>query len=81
MALRDWLLAFEDVALSMQDYALAAQAFNNDFIIRAVSFNHQLPILSLDKDFRVNLPHDRWVNEKVAHSGNCQSTSGTGPAG
>ena len=61
-ALRDRLSAFEDVTLSMQDYELAAQAFNTcrangvqgsntDFRICAVSINHQLPIFSLDKDF------------------------------
>ena len=54
--------AFGDVILSMQDYELAAQAFNTcrangvqgsdtDFLICAVSINHQLPIFSLDKDF------------------------------
>ena len=51
MALRDRLSAFEDVVLSMQDYALAAQAFNNDFFIRAVSINHQLLTFSLDNGF------------------------------
>lgn len=60
--LRDRLAAFEDVPVTVNDYELAAQAFNTcrangvqgsntDFLICAVSINHQLPIFSLDKDF------------------------------
>ena len=67
--LRDRLSAFENIALSMQDYELAAQAFNScrangvqgsntDFLICAVSINHQLPIFSLDKDFE---QYKQWL--------------------
>jgi len=60
--LRDALIAFEDVALTRQDYELAAQLFNTcrakgiqgsntDFLICAVSINHELPVLSRDNDF------------------------------
>ena len=68
-ALRDSLVAFEDVALSSQDYASAAQAFNTcrangvqgsnmDFLICAVSIHHRLPIFSRDGDF---LMYQRWL--------------------
>lgn len=68
-ALRDSLLAFEDVALPRQVYESAAQAFNTcrangvqgsntDFLICAVSIYHQLPIFSLDGDF---LMYRRWL--------------------
>ncbi|WP_296447960.1 PIN domain-containing protein [Rhodoferax sp. UBA5149] len=68
-ALRDSLLAFEDVSLSRQDYASAAEAFNTcrangvqgsntDFLICAASIQHQLPIFSLDGDF---LMYQRWL--------------------
>ena len=60
--LRSALIAFEDVALTRQDYELAAQLFNTcrskgiqgsntDFLICAVSINQELPVLSLDNDF------------------------------
>jgi len=60
--LRNSLAAFDDVALSMQDYEVAAEAFNTcrangahssntDFLICAVSINHHLPIFTLDQDF------------------------------
>lgn len=68
-ALRDGLLAFEDVALSREVYESAAQAFNTsrangvqgsntDFLICAVSIHQQLPIFSLDGDF---LMYRRWL--------------------
>jgi predicted nucleic acid-binding protein len=61
-ALKSTLTAFEDVPLSMQDYEKAAEVFNTcrangvqgsstDFLICAVSINHQLPIFSVDGDF------------------------------
>ncbi|MDO8772538.1 MAG: PIN domain-containing protein [Burkholderiaceae bacterium] len=60
--LKNTLTAFDDVPLAMQDYEKAAEAFNTsrangvqgsntDFLICAVSINHQLPIFSVDKDF------------------------------
>ena len=60
--LRNALTAFEDIALTRQDYELAAQLFNTcrskgvqgsntDFLICATSINHALPILSMDNDF------------------------------
>ena len=62
-ALRLSLAAFDDVQLSMHDYETAAELFNacrskgiqgsnTDFLICAVSINHELPILSLDLDFQ-----------------------------
>ena len=61
-ALKSSLTAFEDVPLTMQDYEKAAEVFNTcrangvqgsntDFLICAVSINHQLPIFSVDNDF------------------------------
>jgi predicted nucleic acid-binding protein len=61
-ALKNTLTAFEDVPLAMQDYEKAAELFNTcrakgvqgtstDFLICAVSINHQLPIFSVDGDF------------------------------
>ena len=75
-ALRSTLTAFEDVVPSMQDYELAAQFFNTcrskgiqgsntDFLICAISKNHELPILSLDNDFanyQKVLPIQLFVN-------------------
>jgi predicted nucleic acid-binding protein len=68
-ALRDSLAAFDDVALTMQDYESAAQAFNTcrakgvqgsntDFLICAVSIRYQLPVFSLDRDFLI---YQRWL--------------------
>ena len=68
-ALRDSLIAFEDVALSGSVYESAAQAFNTcrsngvqgsntDFLICAASTHHQLPIFSLDGDF---VMYQRWL--------------------
>jgi predicted nucleic acid-binding protein len=61
-ALKHTLTAFEDVPLTMQDYEKAAEVFNTcrangvrgsntDFLICAVSINHQLSIFSVDNDF------------------------------
>jgi predicted nucleic acid-binding protein len=61
-ALKSTLTAFEDVPLTMHDYEKAAEVFNTcrangvqgsntDFLICAVSINHQLPIFSVDNDF------------------------------
>ena len=61
-ALKSTLTGFEDVPLTMQDYEKAAEVFNTcrangvqgsntDFLICAVSINHQLPIFSVDNDF------------------------------
>ena len=63
-ALKSALTAFEDVPLTMQDYEKAAEVFNTcrangvqgsntDFLICAVSINHQLPIFSIDNDFLI----------------------------
>lgn len=68
-ALKHALTAFDDVALSMQDYELAAQFFNTcrangvqgsntDFLICAASASHDLPILSLDQDFS---NYQKWL--------------------
>jgi len=67
--LRDSLVAFDDLALPMYVYESAAQAFNTcrangvqgsntDFLICAASIHHQLPILTLDRDF---LMYRRWL--------------------
>ncbi len=61
-ALKNTLTAFEDVPLTMADYEKAAEVFNTcrangvqgsstDFLICAVSINHQLPVFSVDGDF------------------------------
>ena len=61
-ALKSTLTAFEDVTLTMKDYEKAAEVFNTcrtngvqgsstDFLICAVSINHELPIFSVDNDF------------------------------
>ena len=60
--LRDSLVAFDDLALPIHVYELAAQAFNTcrasgvqgsntDFLICAAATHHQLPIFTLDQDF------------------------------
>ncbi len=62
------LAAFDDIPLTTHDYELAAQFFNTcrakgvqgsntDFLICAVSVNHQMPILSLDRDFESYRKH------------------------
>ncbi|MDO9202362.1 MAG: hypothetical protein Q7U58_13700, partial [Hydrogenophaga sp.] len=61
-ALKSTLRAFEDVPVAMQDCEKAAEVFNacrvhgvqgsnTDFLICAVSVNHQLPIFSVDNHF------------------------------
>ena len=68
-ALKNTLTAFDDVALTVQDYEKAAEAFNTcrakgiqgsntDFLICAVSINHQLPIFSIDNDFQM---YGQWL--------------------
>ena len=68
-ALKSTLTAFDDVVLSMQDYEKAAEVFNTcrangvqgsntDFLICAVSINHQLPIFSVDNDFQM---YRQWL--------------------
>jgi predicted nucleic acid-binding protein len=68
-ALKSTLTAFDDVALAMQDYEKAAEVFNTcrangvqgsntDFLICAVSINHQLPIFSVDNDFQM---YRQWL--------------------
>lgn len=67
--LKNTLTAFEDVPVSMADYEKAAEIYNTcrakgvqgsntDFLICAVSINHQLPIFSVDGDF---LNYQKWV--------------------
>ena len=60
--LKTHLMAFDGIALTLQDYELAAQSFNTcrsngvqgsntDFLICAVAINHKLPVLTLDRGF------------------------------
>jgi predicted nucleic acid-binding protein len=70
LRLREILRAFPDLALTSQDYELAAEFFsvakkrgiqgsNTDFLICAISKRHQMPIFTKDKDFvlfRKHLP-------------------------
>jgi predicted nucleic acid-binding protein len=67
------LKAFDDIALTLQDYELAAQSFNTcrangvqgsntDFLICAVAINHQLPVFTLDRDFEM---YRRWLDFEV----------------
>lgn len=62
--LKNRLMAFDDITLTLQDYELAAQSFNTcrangvqgsntDFLICAVAINHQLPVFTLDQDFEL----------------------------
>lgn len=68
-ALRDSLMAFEDVTLPSSVYESAAQVFNTcrangvqgsntDFLICAAALHYQLPIFSLDGDFAM---YQRWL--------------------
>ncbi len=68
-ALKSMLTAFDDVPLTLQDYEKAAEAFNTcrangvqgsntDFLICAVSINHQLPVFSIDNDFQL---YRQWL--------------------
>jgi predicted nucleic acid-binding protein len=67
--LRTRLAAFDDVALTAQDYEIAAQSFNTcrahgvqgsntDFLICAASMHHQLPVFSTDLDFQ---RYKKWL--------------------
>ena len=70
LKLRETLRAFPDMALTIQDYELAAeflnvarkrgiQGSNTDFLICAISKRHEMPIFTTDKDFvlfREHLP-------------------------
>lgn len=66
--LKENLSAFHDLALTKIDYELAAeyfnllrskgiQASNTDFLICAVSMNYDLPIFTLDNDFKLFQKH------------------------
>ena len=68
-ALRTHLAVFDDVALTAQDYEMAAQSFNTcrahgvqgsntDFLICAVSMRQQLPVFSTDLDFH---GYKKWL--------------------
>ena len=61
--LKVYLSAFSDLNLSAMDYETAAEYFNilrskgiqgsnTDFLLCAVSVNHELPIFTLDNDFK-----------------------------
>lgn len=71
--LKNTLTAFEDVPVSMADYEKAAEIYNTcrangvqgsntDFLICAVSINHQLPIFSVDGDF---LNYQKYVQTSL----------------
>ena len=71
--LKTRLMAFDDIALTLQDYELAAQSFNTcrangvqgsntDFLICAVAINHKLPVFTLDRDFE---RYRRWLDFEV----------------
>ena len=64
------LKAFDDIALTLQDYEVAAQSFNTcrangvqgsntDFLICAVAINHRLPVFTVDRDFGL---YQRWLD-------------------
>ena len=68
--LKTRLMAFDDIALTLQDYEVAAQSFNTcrangvqgsntDFLICAVAINHKLPVFTLDRDFEM---YQRWLD-------------------
>ena len=68
-ALKSTLTGFDDVPLTLQDHEKAAEAFNTcrangvqgsntDFLICAVSINHQLPVFSIDNDFQL---YRQWL--------------------
>ena len=70
LKLCETLRAFPDMALTSQDYELAAEFFNvgrkrgiqgsnTDFLLCAISKRHEMPIFTTDKDFvlfRKHLP-------------------------
>ena len=60
--LKSHLQAFDDLFIEPKDYEIAAEYYNKctckgvqgshiDFLICAVSYNHNIPIFTLDKDF------------------------------
>ena len=60
--LKNYLSAFPDLSIETNDYERAAEFYNmcrkagiqgsnTDFLICAISANHDLPIFSVDKDF------------------------------
>ncbi len=60
--LKNYLSAFPDLSIETNDYEIAAEFYNmcrktgiqgsnTDFLICAISANHDLPIFSVDKDF------------------------------
>ena len=68
--LKTRLMAFDDIALTLQDYEVAAQSFNTcrangvqgsntDFLICAVAINHRLPVFTVDRDFEL---YQRWLD-------------------
>jgi predicted nucleic acid-binding protein len=61
--LKSYLSAFPDLPIKTQDYELAAEYYNinrkngiqgsnTDFLICALSHNHDMPIFTEDKDFK-----------------------------
>jgi predicted nucleic acid-binding protein len=70
LKLRETLRAFPDMALTSQDYELAAefldvgrkrgiQGSNTDFLLCAISKRHEMPIFTTDKDFVLFRKHLR----------------------
>ena len=68
LKLREILRSFPDLALTSQDYELAAEFFNvgrkrgiqgsnTDFLICAISKRHKMPIFTTDKDFVLYRKH------------------------
>lgn len=71
--LRERLAPFEDIPIQTNDYERAAKFSNTcrkkgvqgshiDFLICAISFNHNLPIFTLDKDF---LNYSKYIEVEV----------------
>ena len=67
-SLRDHLAAFPDLDLNTSDFEFAAEFFNinrrkgvqgsnTDFLICAVSYRHNMPIFTTDKDFTLFQQH------------------------
>ncbi len=66
--LRSYLQAFPDLELETSDFEYAAELFNYcrnhgiqgshvDFLITAVSINREIPVFTLDKDFKSYAKH------------------------
>jgi predicted nucleic acid-binding protein len=62
--LKDYLAAFPDLIIETEEYEKAAEFYNvcrkaglqgsaTDFLICAISHKHQLPIFTVDKDFKM----------------------------